>query len=65
MIDERPAHIETRGEAGHWENDNVMGASSGNLHRDLDRTRHGLCADRQTTPPHSQATSQKIIALIR
>ncbi len=28
MIDERPAHIETRQTVGHWEIDTVMGASS-------------------------------------
>ncbi len=27
MIDERPPHIETREEVGHWENDTVMGKS--------------------------------------
>lgn len=66
MIDERPAHIETREELGHWENDTVMGKSGEKecivtmVERATGTLLIGKLANRTV-----EATNQRMISLIK
>ena len=66
MIDERPAHIETREELGHWENDTVMGKSGEKecivtlVERATGLLLIGKLANRTV-----EATNQRMISLIK
>ena len=66
MIDERPTHIETRVEVGHWENDTVMGKSGEKecivtlVERATGTLLIGKLANRTV-----EATNQRMISLIK